>query len=507
MTGALAASVSLLAGGIGCGSFGAADAPTTDGGPGVGDVVLEPPQPRDVRVEAGWPTLAGLDPAKDLRLSKILVVVTDATDSSRRVEKSFASTELGPYEFTQFNTSNVVDVTIELSEGSGRLLGYGERRGWNLSTSKTVPVAARKRLLYFTSADRDDGQLRTLDLAPAGEAEPRMKELDPPDFPSLSEPRALYVTTDGRLLVQAGQARGGTAGAGQLTVFDTGTHALSKTITLKYRLSAAIPLGDGHRLLGAPARDAKAATFAITDIDSMMTTELATGLQGGAITIESITTSPDGARVAAVGSYADGNSDVPYAFTYDVGASTVSKRDLTGLVDVARGVRFMPDGKTLVVAGAKDDGDWATGALLFFDATAGALADPKRTIPLAKGLTRVSSLMIDPAGKYAYVGNETNYGAQPACCADLRIIDLESGAQVAVAAFGSSGPEFELLEGVRLPYGARRVVVGQSDPGNNVHGPFVELVPSSPTPVPIGHVSNGDIGSINGLATPFGTRL
>jgi hypothetical protein len=231
-------------------------------------------------------------------------------------------------------------------------------------------------------------------------------------------------------------------------------------------------------------------------------------LLGGAISIAAMATSPDGAHVAAVGAYAGGANDVPYLFTYDVGAGAVNNKPLGALVDVARGVRFMPDGKTLVVAGAKNDATWATGSLLLFDVTSGPLAQPKSVIVLAAGVTRPSSLVIDPAGKYAHVGNEPRYyGTNQSCCGEPRIIDLTTGQEAAVFMFGASGPEFELTEAIRVPYGARRVIAGQSDNGNNVHGPFVELVPNSPAPVTISTTSSSDIGSIDGLATPFGSRL
>ena len=508
---ALVTAASLLTAGSGCASFGEAGSPASDGG--AGDVAVEPPRPRTVVVEAGWPSVATLDPSGDLRLTKIVVTVVDATDASRRVVKTASATEKGPYSFVDFNTSNLVDVTIELGEGSGRLLGYGERRRWSLATSDTVPVAARKRLLYFASGDRGDGQLRMFDLASASKAEPGMVELDAPALPSLAKPSALYVTTDGLLLVQAGQAPvaggGGAGGAAQLSVIETGTHRLSKTISLASAFAAALPLGDGHRLLGAPAASAKKTTFAIVDIDTMAVTELPTGLQGGALSISAMATSPDGAHVAAVGSYDDGkNGEAPYAFIYDVGSPSANSTALASLVDVARGVRFMPDGKTVVVAGAKSDGEWATGALLFFDATGGALTQPTRSIALAARLTRAASLIIDPAGKSAYVGNEARYyGADQSCCGDLRVIDLASGQEAALFSYGADGPELELTEAIRLPYAPRRVLAGQSDNGNNVHGAVVELLQDSPRPVAVDYDQSQDIGSLDAIATPFGSRL
>ena len=63
----------------------------------------------------------------------------------------------------------------------------------------------------------------------------------------------------------------------------------------------------------------------------------------------------------------------------------------------------------------------------------------------------------------------------------------------------------ELTRAVRLPYGPHRVIAGQTDNGNNVHQAFVELLPNTPTPMTISFTKFDDIGSIDGLATPFGT--
>ena len=255
-------------------------------------------------------------------------------------------------------------------------------------------------------------------------------------------------------------------------------------------------------------RNASVTTFTVVDLDSGLATPVPTGLQGGGISISAMATSADGTRFAAVGTYASGMGDAPYVFTYDVGAPSMSSTPLATMVDEARGVRFMPDGKTLVIAGANDDSVWATGALLLFDVASGPLAQPKRTIALAAGVTRASSLVIDPAGKYAYVGNDTRfYGNDQSCCGDLRVIDLASGQEVALFSYAAMGPELELTEAIRLPYAPRRVLAGQSDNGNNVHGAFVELLQDSPRPVAVDYDQDTDIGSIDGMTTPFGTRL
>ena len=511
LLGALVTGAPLLATGSGCGSFGEADPLATDGGSGAeGGVAVEPRRARNVIVAPSWPSVAKLDPSMDLRLASIVVTVTDAGDPSPPVERTFLATDKRPYALGEILTSSLVDVTVELREGSGRVLGYGERRRWNLATSDTVPVATRKRLLYFTSGDRPNnvspptGELRMFELAPAGIGEPGMAEPADSALPSLAAPTALYVTTDGLLLVQAGQV-GSDKGPGQLAVFETGTHAPPKTIPTKCPLSAAVPLGDGHRLLGAPVCSPATTSFTTVDIDTAEVKDLPTTLQGGAISVSSIAKSPDGARVVAVGSYSSGTKDSPYVFTYDVGAPTVTGTDLSALVDSARAVRFMPDGKTFIVAGSKAAVKWSTGALLLFTATSGALTPPTKRIDLEAEVSRSSSLIIDPAGKYAYVGNQLWQNGADSCCGDLRVIDLATDKQVAVFPSGLKGPEFELASAIRLPYGPRRLIAGQSDNGNNVHEAVVELLHNTLVPADVSLTKLGDIGSIDALATPFGT--
>ena len=474
-----------------------------------GDVAAESPKPRDFRVELGWPTVLALDPSRDPRATKMRVVVTDAADPSHKVEKNLASIETGPFDFPQFNTSSLIDVTVEIRGLDDRLLGYGERRRWNLAASATVPVAARQRLLYFTSLDRDDGQLRALGLSPSAMPEPAMDEPTLPPLSSLAEPSALYMTKDGLLLVQAGRTRsgGGGAGSGAISVIETASHVGSKTIAVSFVPAKVAPLGDGHQLLAAPRAESRVTAFALVDVDSGASTDLASGLAGGSIDVSSMAASPDGTRAAAVGSYSQTIQSKPYVFFYDVGSGKVTSRDLSSALEIARGVRFTPDGKSLVVAGASAATDWGTGALLVFDVgPLGLSSTPTKTIMLAANKTRPSTLILHPNGKHAYVGHEVKYAA-PTCCGEMRIIDLDSGSEVYTGGLGAAGPDFDVISAVRLPYAPYRVFGGQSDQGNNVHGPVVEITLGGAAPVAVNVMATGDIGTIGDMATPFGTRL
>ena len=93
-----------------------------------------------------------------------------------------------------------------------------------------------------------------------------------------------------------------------------------------------------------------------------------------------------------------------------------------------------------------------------------------------------------------------------ACCGEMRIVDLAMGKEVFVSGYTGNSADFDVVSAVELPYEPRRVLGGQSDPGNDVHGPIVQLVGGA-RPVDVAVSSNGNIGSIDHLATPFGRSL
>ena len=238
----------------------------------------------------------------------------------------------------------------------------------------------------------------------------------------------------------------------------------------------------------------------LVDILASSSTPVVTGLAGGSLDITSAAASPDGKRAIAVGTYTASTKTKAYAFSYAAGASQATAVDLSALLDEAGGVRFLPDGKRAIVAGFKRTGAIPTGILLVFDPLLGASPEQIR---LAAS-TQPSSLLIHPNGKHAYVSNRTQYS--PPCCGQLRIVALETKAEVyASGFFDPGGPEFQLNAAVRLPYAPFRVLAGQSDNGNNRHGPVVELGAGGMAPTKVEVMGNDDIGSIDALATPFGT--
>ena len=148
------------------------------------------------------------------------------------------------------------------------------------------------------------------DLAPTAKAEPGNGGAQrAPSLPSLAEPvRALR--DDGRSPARPGRsARRATRGPASSPSSRPGRTTSRSTIPLKFPFAAAIPLGNGHRVIGRARghrRRRRPRSRSSTSTPGSPS-ELASGLQGGAISISAMATSPDGARVVAVGSYSDGN--------------------------------------------------------------------------------------------------------------------------------------------------------------------------------------------------------
>ncbi len=454
---------------------------------------------RDVTVEVDWPSSTALDPYADARTAAMRVVVTDATDPSRTATQKPAKPSRGPFVFPAFTTGSLLDVTIELRGADDRLLGYGEQRRWDLAKSTTVPVAARERILYFISNDRGPGTLRAFDLAPNAMAEPGMQELAPP-LDSLASPTGLLVTPDGRLLAEAGQAllADGGGGGGAVAVFETGTHARTRSIDLPFAPGAMVSLG-GTRALVAPALTAQTTTLAAVDLATGDVKPVATGLQGGALDVRSMGSSADLTHVAIAARYVQANTTTPALLVYDDGAedkhvTQVEVSDLSGV----SGARYADDG-TLVVGGYDSA---STGQVRVLDASLKLLA----TTTMTAGETAVANLLLHPAG-FAYVGLDEQFTGSSSCCGDLRIVDLHQKKEIYAAGMSAGGPNYDLLSAVRFPYEPHRIFAGQSDNGNNVHGAFVDMTDPGSAPVEIKYMQNDDIGSAVELATPFGKRL
>ena len=471
-----------------------ADAGTADGGPAAVAVA------RDFTIAIDWPTNVDLDPRTDKRGGKMRVTVTDAADSSRTQVIDPPSVQDGPFTISKLVTTNLVDVVVELRGFDDRLLGYGERRRWAVDANSVVPVAVRKRLLYVTSDDRNDGELRVLDMAPLALAEPGIVELQGTALESLHGPVSIAVTSSGLRVVQGGTKRlaDGGAGDGALEVLETSSHT-AKTIALPFWPERVAVLDDDRTVLVAPSADTggpQATTFARVDLDTAAVTQIATGVQGGSLATNALATSPDRKLVAVVATQ-HATMDTPFLIVYDVAKGSVLLVNLA--LEDARGVGFTTDGKSIVVAGHVNAGDWGSGMLLFLDAS--APGQPTRTISLLATKTKPNGLFIHPDGVHAWVTNETKY-PMPTCCDEMRLVDLVQGVEV----LSTPQSAFEIASAVRLPYAPNRVIAGQTDNGNDVNGSFVDITNGGALPTKITFQPEGSLGSAN-LVTPFGHRL
>ena len=482
-----------------------------DGGPDTAPPPVDAPADdvveRTLTIDVDWPTVDPLDPLKDLRATKVRVSVKDAADPSRAAAPLAVDVaNRGPYTVT-LRSSARVDVVADVVTASGQILGYGERRAFDVSQRTDVPVAVRRRILYFCSTDRGagPGQLRALGMTPPGAPEPAVDETIEA-LATLKLPTDLLITTDGVTLVEAG-LDGSSKGA--LAVYATGSHVKRHEIPLAFHPAGLARLGDGTRVLAVPNKDVNADTFAIVDVETKQVTPIPAGPTGGAIDVQAVAGSPDGSRAAAVGSIPSGGGGPSAAvlFLFDASTSKVSTVDLAKLVPPlanARGVRFARDGMSVIVAGALDaQNGWFTGKLMRF-ALDGSVIETIDT--MAAGQTNPNGLILHADGAHAYVSDETRYGGTT-CCGDTWLFDIVNKTSKKIGPFGANGPEYELASALKVPYAPGYVFAGQTDNGNNVHNAIIDITdPLAPKTVPR-QQNVGDIGTMNAIATPFGTPL
>lgn len=494
-----------------CGAFSSSTEAEATAGPsavdaGVADATDDAPSMvrRDVTVVLDLPANSRLDPLELPRVSSMKVRVSDAADASRSAENERTTPGTAPFVIAGFTSSSRADVTVELRDVNGRLLGYGEGKGFDLDANEPLHVAVRKRLIYFSA--RDGGKrLRTFDLAIPEIEEGELYEIDVP-LASLDEPSGLYLTADGRTLVQSGES----AGAGAIAVFDTGTHDRTLLRALPFVPNVVAPARGGSLALAAPSGAGD--TFALVDVKTAVITPVPSGVSGGAIAASDASTNADGTRVAIVGAYIPTGARRPYLFLVDFGGqatdTTTTAIDLSPFVDVATGVRFSADGKLLYVGGYARPSSVSNGVVLELDATAPRQA-PRRALGLSPGKSQASALLFHPSGTHLYVKNDTQYAPNSSCCGGLRIVDLGPAfADVYAAPMTPSGPEFQLSSAVQLPYEPRRVLAGQTDEGNNVHQAFVDLSVPGAIPIAVKYVKlPAELGSVDHMVTPFGRSL
>lgn len=476
-----------------CSTFGETPPAAEDGGGDgatSGDVTVTPARERDVEVVVDWPSVASLDPSKRPSAKDTSIVITDSTDPLRTASRVDPAGERGPFRFPKFVSSNLVDVVLQVKSESGLLLGYAERRRFDISAAPRVDIAARRRLLYVATGDRGAlGTLRTIDLAPPQLAEPAAEEAaGVPALDLVPFGVSLHVTDDGLDLVEAGAANGG---PGQVAVFSTGTHERKKVIGLPFVPSVMAPIGNGRRALVMPTSAANGTVAAIVDIDAGTASTIPSGITAGVLSGTSIAVHPSGSKLFVTAEYKSGPTVTPYLLVFeDEKLTPVPIPSITR----ANGVRLLPGGAGGVVAGWLDPGAGnPTGHVVTFDTSAPATSfksifSSPNWAPFA--------VTLDLQGAFAHVSAGD-------CCADMRTVDLAKKSQTAAYPPDGSGPRYQLLSAIELPYEPHRILAGQSDPANNGRSTLVEILPGGAAPKDVNLANNGSYGSFDAIASPY----
>lgn len=456
----------------GCGAFTATDpTPKADGGTSDGGVVAA----RRIKVDLEWPSAADLDPRSLGDFTSFDLELFDGDTSVVRVPVPL--TELGKtIDLGERTTGGRVRVVASGVQGN-RLVAYGERRDVDLALSPTVPVAVRRRLFYFTSSDRDTGQLRVVDMAPADLAEPGTKEL-PVALPSLRDPNGLVATSDGKWVVQSGSDP--TGKIGQLAVLSTSDHA-RQVVALDFAPAGLAPTDGGRRVLVAPAAGT---AFGVLDPVSRAVTKIYSDFQGGKLWVADLAVHPDRNRVAMIADYDTGTTTTHHVLVFD-GTKVEGKT----LGDEASGIRWTRDGGSLVVSLRSGD----------VSIRSADGATERTRIPKAAADPTVG-VVVHPTSPYAYVSGEGR----------LRVYDLVAGKKVFESGADGRGPEFQLTSMVRLPYPPRRVIAGQSDPGNNWSQTRIVEIPEgqiAPRKVELQSWNGADVGSVSSISPLFAEPL
>lgn len=461
------------------------------------------PVTRDVVVAVDWPPSDELDPLADPRAWSLRVVVSDSANPLVAAEPP-ASKSRGPFTAQGFTSSGFVDVSVEVRAMDTRLLGFGRLLHADVRTTAQVAVPVRRRLLYFTSPDRQtgtsDGQLRAFDLGSADVGEPGLGELSTP-LPSTARPRALAMTADGRLLAQAGEDPAITPAAPALSIVATSDHS-QQTLALPFLVSRLVAL-DGHTLLALPDGEAKTSVLGLVDLDLPEFTPVPLSYVGGTLDVRSAHRSPDGTKVLFVGTYTT-TSARDVVGVYDVAGRSATELPVPAGLEGVGGGRWTPDGKVVLAAYEASADGWYTGSILVVDPA--VPASPTKLLA-GGGVSKLVDLFRG-SGATLLANSETHYfGGTSSCCGGLHVFDLGLKSEVFVTQTSDEGPQFEIASAVRLPYPPFAVIGGQTDNGNNWHstgGAFVDLSTVPPAKL---QWTGGDIGSVEDAVTPFGEPL
>lgn len=458
-----------------CGRFDA-DPVTADGGSP--DAAVVAPATRRLTVQLEWPTKAELDPRTLGSLTTFDVELFDRDTSVTTVRVPI--TEIGkPIDLGERVTGSRVRVAVSGALGN-RLVAYGERADFDVDATKTIPVAVRRRLLYFTSDDRGDGQLRVVDMAPFDLAEPGTREL-PVSLPSLRAPTGLVGTADGRWVIQSGTDRA--TGKGALEVLSTSDHT-TDVVILGFKPALIAPLDVGRRVLVAPSAGT---AFAVFDPETRALKEVYASFQGGNLSVVDAAVHPDRRRVAmAVVHDTGASSSVRHIVQYDGVTFTT-----TQVNDAMAGLRYTRDGASLVVA--------LKGGAVSIRRAADPAAETRR-IP-NPGSDEAVAVHVHPVLPRVCVSGKQR----------LRVFELtgsmlyESPRDAAQEPV--NGPEFQLTSMARLPYPPRLVLAGQSDGGNDWQQTRLVEVGDAVEPRKVELSAASDVGSVSSIVPLFAEPL
>lgn len=459
-----------------CGRFEAEPAQPDGGARADGAAPL--PALRRLSVQLDWPTSTALDPRSLGALTRFDLELFDGDRSVATI--TVPVTDLGkPVDLGERVTGSRVRVTASGVFGN-RLVAYGERADFDVTTVTTVPVAVRRRLLYFTSNDRGDGQLRVVDMAPADLAEPGTREL-PVSLPTLRAPTGLVGTGDGRWVVQSGVDRATNKGA--LEVLSTSDHA-TDVVLLGFKPALLVPLDGGRRVLVAPSAGT---AFAVFEPDTRAVREVYASFQGGNLSVLDAAVHPDRRHVAMAVVHDLGTaSPARHVVQYDGVAFTTTR-----VSDAIAGLRYTRDGASLVLA-------LVSGAVSIRP-VADLTAEARRIS--SPGGDQAVGLHVHPTLPRVYVSGKQR----------LRVFDLagpmlyESPRDAAQDPV--TGPEFQLTSMARLPYPPRLVLAGQSDSGNDWQQTRLVEIGDASEPRKVELSAPSDVGSASSIVPLFAEPL
>jgi hypothetical protein len=288
-------------------------------------------------------------------------------------------------------------------------------------------------------------------------------------------------------------------------VLDTSSHMSVRNIVIPFPPSRMVAIGDGREVLALPGKFASTAQLARVNLDTGDVKSAESGLQGGALYVESAATSFDGKKVVAAANYKKSPVDAtttPYLIEYDVTAGKANAPVMVTDVTAVTAVRPRADGGEIFALGwTGTDPSNASGKVLTFDGARG-------TQTLVADLLTYSlptTLVVHPKGHRAYVSTALQYtGNGPVGGTFFAFDETWSG----VGTFASSGSvlAYQVLSALRLPYAPFRVLAAMSDDGNTNNGSIVELLDDNSDPQPL--LPKVDLGSsLQAIASPFAQPL